>query len=342
MNPPPFATHWARELGAAEESLIQLRGGINNRVYRCGEGVESYVIKGYEPAECGKRDRMKSEIDFLGYAAIVSSKFVPKLVCTDLERRCVVMEYIEGSPYPEGLVPPASDVNAAVEFFQQLNADRGLAQQYLSLDAAEGYLRLRDHITNIQERHEAMCTDHLPLELQPSAAKLLAKLKESTERVADWTEALIASGTVADAIRKEDRIVSPSDFGFHNAMRTQGGVSFFDFEFAGWDDPAKASADFILQPRIPTNSGYSPLWDTFADDIRVAVQSRCKVLGVILRLKWIAIILKILQPQEITKMLTTHRDINIAEQARQRLRNAAKYFSEENPFGLHRLYVPAA
>ena len=44
----------------------------------------------------------------------------------------------------------------------------------------------------------------------------------------------------------EDLQISPSDFGFHNALRTNTGPVFFDFEFSGWDDPAKTIIDFFF------------------------------------------------------------------------------------------------
>ena len=340
MNPPLFATHWARELGTKEESLIQLKGGINNRVYRCGEGVETYVIKGYDSAEQDGSDRMKAEVEFLTYAMRVAPNFVPRLICIDSERRCVVLEHLQGSPYQEGMMPTASDVKAAVEFFRQLNADRRLAKQHLSSNASEGFLRLREHIANIRKRQEGMCNDHLPNDIQLEAASLLRELHRLTYKVANWTENLISGGAIADTINEEERIISPSDFGFHNAIRTPTGVKFFDFEFAGWDDPAKAAADFILQPRVPTSSGYSPLLDTFIDDVRCSVRSRYEVLGVILRLKWVAIILMILHPHRITKLLNTHQDIDFPRIAHLRLKKAARYLSEEKPFGLHRFHVP--
>ena len=290
---------------------------------------------------CG-HDRMKAEVDFLNYAAVVVPRFVPKLIRSDFDRRCVVMEYVEGCQYPEGIAPQWCDVKAAVDFFRQLNSDHRLAKKHLSLAAAEGFLSLREHIANIQARQNGMYTDHLPINIRQKAGKLLATLNEQTDRIAGWTEALISSGTVTDALTAESRIVSPSDFGFHNAIRTPTGVKFFDFEFAGWDDPAKATADFILQPRVPTALGTSPLLDSLSSEIRDEIQSRYEVLGVILRLKWLAIILSILKPYRITQLVQNHKDINIEVLAQNRIETAAKYLSEEKPFGLHRLYVPAA
>jgi hypothetical protein len=43
------------------------------------------------------------------------------------------------------------------------------------------------------------------------------------------------------------RILSPSDFGLHNALRRPDGrLAFIDFEYFGWDDPVKAVADVML------------------------------------------------------------------------------------------------
>src|SRR5207244_11655608 len=48
------------------------------------------------------------------------------------------------------------------------------------------------------------------------------------------------------------RCLSPSDFGFHNALLADDGrLRFLDFEYAGWDDPAKLVCDFFCQPACP-------------------------------------------------------------------------------------------
>ena len=48
-----------------------------------------------------------------------------------------------------------------------------------------------------------------------------------------------------------ERTLSSSDFGFHNALkRANGQIVFLDFEYFGWDDPAKMISDFLLHPQI--------------------------------------------------------------------------------------------
>ena len=47
---------------------------------------------------------------------------------------------------------------------------------------------------------------------------------------------------------KKDMIISPSDFGFHNVVESKKKIFFFDFEYAGYDDPVKLICDFYCQP----------------------------------------------------------------------------------------------
>ena len=56
---------------------------------------------------------------------------------------------------------------------------------------------------------------------------------------------------------KSERCLSPSDFGFHNAICDVNGVyHFVDFEYFGWDDPAKMICDFILHPGMDLPNKY--------------------------------------------------------------------------------------
>ena len=53
----------------------------------------------------------------------------------------------------------------------------------------------------------------------------------------------------AAQIPRSSWTLSPSDFGFHNAIRRSNGrLAFVDFEYFGWDDPVKMTADALLHP----------------------------------------------------------------------------------------------
>lgn len=330
--PPSFAVHWARELGADPNTLERLRGGINNQVFRCGDGAQKWVIKGYAPAHPGQRDRMQAEQQFLQFAREVATGFTPALIHTDSDRRCVVLENLEGNTFSEGVPPPAEAVEAAVRFIHLLNRDRRLARESLMIDAAEGFLSLRQHLANVQERLEGMSCEHVESSTKPVAEALLQKIRREVAEVEQQTNRVIEKGMVRDAIHPGQRCVSPSDFGFHNAIRTGTGIRFIDFEFAGWDDPAKATLDFLLQPRVPVVGYGSPLLSAWQPERQHSIHARCKHLAPILRLKWLCILLAVLNPDRLKQMLSVISGQDSAQLVSSRLESAKIYLSRTQAF----------
>ena len=61
-------------------------------------------------------------------------------------------------------------------------------------------------------------------------------------------------------LEKINQILSPSDFGFHNAINYKGGIKFFDFEYFGWDDPVKLTCDFMLHPGMKITNKQKIFW----------------------------------------------------------------------------------
>ena len=60
---------------------------------------------------------------------------------------------------------------------------------------------------------------------------------------------------------KEKQILSPSDFGFHNAIKNNNNeITFLDFEYFGWDDPVKLTSDFILHPAMNLTTRQKKYW----------------------------------------------------------------------------------
>jgi len=325
---PGFAVHWASQLGASPLSLERMRGGINNRVFRCGYGRQHWVIKGYAPAQPGQRDRMQAEVEFLRFAARAAPGFIPTLIQVDPKRRCVVLEHLEGVAFPEGIHPSEAAVGEAVEFFRQLNAEPRLAQGSIQLDAAEGFLSLREHLSNVRERLKRMTCFHLDPDFRPQAETLLRRLHSQVDHTEERTNRLIDKGMVADAIDPDERCVSPSDFGFHNAIQTTSGIRFIDFEFAGWDDPAKAILDFNFQPRVPIAKTEFPLLASLPPEKRLAVLSRCESMAPVLRLKWLCILLAVLDPKRMEQILILTPEKESANLVKTRLEKAGHYLAQ--------------
>ena len=270
---------------------------------------------------------MQAEVQFLRYASYVAPGFTPTLIHADLDHRCVVLENIVGKPFPVGEPPDSQAVYAAVEFMQLLNRNQLLAKQSIQIDAAEGFLGLTEHLTNVQERLDALTCAHVEKESKDKAKMLLNYVRTELADIVDKTHESINKGVISDFINIDKRCISPSDFGFHNAINTANGVRFIDFEFAGWDDPAKATIDFILQPRIPVIGFGSPLLAAWHPKDQNLILRRCQHMLPILRLKWICILLSVLNPARLEQMITIMPEQDCTRLISQRLESASRYLT---------------
>jgi len=334
-SPPGYVYHWAKKLNLADQTVLKLRGGVNNHVYLCGSGENKYIVKGYQTYPPGTRDRMQSEVEFLRFADELAHEFVPQLIQVDWQRRCIVMEHISGENYSEGYLPAENELELAYEFARRLNSDRKKAEKFITMNAADGYIRLTEHLENVLVRVGQLRIDHLPINYQKPAKTLVENIRIKIEHIANQTTDQIRDGKLSDAIEKKDLCISPSDFGFHNAIRIRSGIKFIDFEFSGWDDPAKMIADFVLQPRVPIKLFPPGLIKIIHPDSAQTTLERCATLGPILRIKWLCIILSILNPTRLSQLLEIHKDIIVEKLIQQRLRQATNYLHERTPFGLH-------
>ena len=77
--------------------------------------------------------------------------------------------------------------------------------------------------------------------------RLLPVLRETVKQARDIAQ---SAGIEFEAdLSLQKRSLVPADFGFHNALRRPDGtLAFLDFEYFGWDDPVKLTADIILHP----------------------------------------------------------------------------------------------
>jgi hypothetical protein len=101
------------------------------------------------------------------------------------------------------------------------------------------------------------------------------------------------------------RCVSPSDFGFHNALaEANGNIRFLDFEYAGWDDPAKTAGDFFAQLALPVPAEFferfvAEIMQDFKDAERSS--ARARLLRPTYQIKWCCIALNVFLPVHLAR-----------------------------------------
>lgn len=226
------------------DAVAPLPGGRNNKVWRVECGRQSYLLKHYFWSEQDPRDRLGQEWAFLHYLWKIGCRQAPEPIIKDPGTRCALIEFIDGVPLEiHDITEP--DVHAATDFFIQLNSQRGLAASLPPV--SEACFSLDAHLSTMVARVERL------QEINPES-DIHAAVRDFVDQTIRplWrtVEKRIRSGPgLSRLLTAEERCLSPSDFGFHNALRQSDGcLRFLDFEYAGWDDPAKTIIDFCNQP----------------------------------------------------------------------------------------------
>ena len=189
-------------------------------------------------------------------------------------------------------------VNEALDFYLGINSQRERPEAAAMPDASEACFDFRQHLDRIERRVARLD------KITPGTGVA----REAAAFVADALRPAFASrrdAALADApgtlFAPESRCLSPSDFGFHNALLpSDGRLRFFDFEYAGWDSPSKFLCDFLCQPALPVPR---PLWGHV---LRTACRNvpggadreRIARLLQLYQLKWCCIMLNEFLPRE--------------------------------------------
>ncbi len=227
-------------------SVLPVRRGGNNRVFQLIGDQHRALLKFYDAPEAGRQDRLKQEYAALKFLSGLGFGEVAQPIATDFERRCAIYEWIDGVA-PHGAGP--AEVDQMAKFFIRLQQVRGR-------DGASGLAGASAHCYSpsmVAEQVGARL-DRLVASISPET-EIAAFIDDSLKPAATRSIERLRSGCAAAGIAFDEpmplelRALSPSDFGTHNALRRPDGrLAFVDFEYFGWDDPAKAVADVMLHP----------------------------------------------------------------------------------------------
>jgi hypothetical protein len=272
-------------------------GGGNNRVFVVHAGGERVVAKWYFRHPSDTRDRLAAEYAFLEYAAGCGVRSVPRPLSCDPARGLALYEFVEGRRIDAGEVG-VRHVDAAAAFFLAINAPAGRAAAARLPFASEACFSIAEHLALVEARIARLDGIDGSLAVGAEARAFVGELRAAWEGIrAGLSRAMAASapGAATDVLDEASRCVSPSDFGFHNALeRPDGTLCFLDFEYAGRDDPAKMAGDFFAHPAVPVPPALKDRFIgqtmAFAPDAP-ALAARARLLEPVFRTKWCCIML---------------------------------------------------
>ncbi len=318
-----------KKAGIEEEPLTitQLSGGANNRVYRLEfDKREPLICKHYFQHSGDKRPRLQAEYAFLSYAWKSGLRQIPEPLASDEKNHQALYSFVPGKPPKE---VSEEMVDQALSFFLSLNQNKSKAKDIPF--ASESCLTVQDYFSTVERKlaHCQTISDDNPFHHDVKSFiqnQLIPRWEQTYKEV---------SLDPYQKVAKEDLCITPSDFGFHNALIDGDKVYFLDFEYAGWDDPTKTVCDFFCQPKFPVPL---KLFEKVATTIASTTQKpelylkRIQAMLPICQIKWCCIILNVFQ--KIGSERRRFSDPNFLEKCETQLTLAKRYLERlEN--GIH-------
>ncbi|ARJ66519.1 hypothetical protein WV31_12995 [Magnetospirillum sp. ME-1] len=222
------------------------RAGGNNRIVRVEDADGGlHALKFYPPQAEDPRDRLGAEFEALSFLWRRGERAIPQPIARAPADNCALYAWVEGEPpaaTPDSVGHLAHFLARIQEFASHPEAAALRSASASVFAAAEVITQLRTRRARLDDplARTPDLDRFLADGFDPLAARLTAAAVNGYERAGLSVDAPLTSG---------QRVLSPSDFGFHNALSGPGGrLAFVDFEYFGWDDPVKAAADVMLHP----------------------------------------------------------------------------------------------
>lgn len=278
-------------------SLEPMDSGGNNRVFKLSIDKKIFLLKSYFHSDKDPRDRLGHEFAFTSFSWGLGVRAIPQPVVCDHSRSLGLYEFIDGKKIDPGKVT-WGHVGQALDFFLELNKHKEKSSARALPVASEACFNIAEHLSCVDRRlkqlREIKPCDGIDKEAVAFIhSELLPGWKKVREGVVKLARGLRIE--MDEYIPLEERCLSPSDFGFHNAiLKDNGALIFIDFEYAGWDDPAKLVCDFICQPAVPVPFDFFHLFLSHIQNslnYPESFRKRVDILLPIYKIKWCCIIL---------------------------------------------------
>jgi len=235
--PPQVRSVAERLAGAPVTAIAPAGSGANSRIFRVETRDGRFALKCYPDRAGDTRRRSDVEWQTLAFLRAHGIAATPRPLARDEEGRYLLMEWIAGEPVARH---DARDVAAAADFIAAIFSLSGDREAQHFPPASEACLSVAEIVRQIEARLAALAP---PPDLQRFISEAIMPVLDERRR------ALAAEIAAGKEIAASQKRLIPADFGFHNALRVaDGSLRYIDFDYFGWDDPVKLTADVILHP----------------------------------------------------------------------------------------------
>lgn len=239
-----------------QKALLQ-RGQGNSRVYKLFDSQKKHFLKIYPDRQRDVRPRLETES--LAYKVLFSRQYpVPEYVAVDIHLGWGIYSWIDGHTIEQ---IDRVFLNHVFDFVHRLFKDsRAEIAKFSQVfnDASEACFSGNQLIQQIEIRRKK-------LGLVNSSILQAFLIKHFDPYFQDLSEKVRHKHFFEKLLPRSLQILSPADFGSHNAIKIQEDrFIFLDFEYFGWDDPVKLVSDFYWHPAMNLSIHLQNEWLDFA------------------------------------------------------------------------------
>lgn len=236
---PGLRARVERCLGETIQSVSPGCSGANSLVCRIETASGPLALKSYPVLSADDRPRAQTEWAALHFLRSQGLTAVPAPVAKDPLGNFLVMEWVDGAPVDrhskDELIQAADFLTAVFALSDAAGAEGFPPASGACLSVAEIIRQIEDRISMLEPVD--LITKFLEQQFFPALDAAKTQFRDALDH--------------PEVLARSLRRLIPADFGFHNALRrSDGSLVFIDFDYFGWDDPVKLTADFILHPAM--------------------------------------------------------------------------------------------
>ena len=260
-------------VGNTVDQISFVEGRANSQVFRVVHKKQTSAVKRYPDLAFDQRQRLYAESRACTFFKEQGIDSVMQFVKASPELNLAMYRWIDGLPVTE---VDDRDVLQALGFVEQLHKARVLSPPQNIPKAAEACLSIDDLWAQIELKRVILgkvlnkfneLREFLEQEFDPAQEICIEMLAKQFPNL-----------RTSDELPKKWWTLSPSDFGFHNALRqADGSLIWLDFEYFGWDDPVKLISDFLWHPGFYLDTQQKQIWEKgcleiFKDDAELPLR----------------------------------------------------------------------
>jgi thiamine kinase-like enzyme len=320
-------------LQSSLSSLQLLPSSGNNRIYKVKmKDGRNYAVKQYLRLKEDSRPRLQAEFGHLNALWKLGFQNIPQPIL--MEGNWAVYSLIEGVSVKSIELP---EMDGVFSFLSRLSDVSIKLKEFPILRGSDSRACLGDYIDQIERRYnrivqgaktsalEKEISEFLEQKLLPHKEFIFSKFYDSIESLG-WD--------LRSPFEESQQMFSPSDLGFHNILASandKGGLFFLDFEYSGWDDPAKLLADFFHH--VGQDVAWEHKWYLLEQFVAHRKQDpdflrRWETVIDLIGLEWVLIVLNVIDPNEMERKRFANPNLDPVELVKNRLIKANQMINE--------------